>query len=1056
MNQNELLQLTEAYCNNNNEDSVRSGALNHILLSMSSKKIEIHSLVLSLGDYLKSRDSILRARGTLLLSEVLCRLPDLPLNQDQLHFLSAFFSDRLQDYSCAAEVIKGLTGLLTNHTLEYPNNQKILRGIFTEVHPSTLPHSHRKMVLQIINIMFDKCLPEIQELKSDFMAGYLQFIDGEKDPRNILYSFQLLPKVIKNIPEYAKFTESLFEILSCYYPISFNPKPNDPNSISKDDLSNALLSCFVCTPLLAQHCIPFLIDKICSNLVETKIESLHTLVYCCKNYGPYAITPYLEDIWSTLRTNILTHKKENVIEESKKTIFQLTRIFTRDETVLNSFLEIIIKECLHHIKSSQDSKISIYCASILFQTVCASPISSKIVLKTILPNLFSFFKDISIAAGGNESGTLKINEQVSIIGLLNDIIKANMISFQQQEKQYDGENPLTPYHDTLYQLLSDSLLNSSSAMRSASIECLSNLYISKKSNDSFNFLLDREKRDTILKVLVSLINSTDDTLRQKSLDSIYNIATNEETTILNGYVVPTLLQMINSVSADNTRELQYYLDAFGKLCSHQLLLDTVIPQIQGLIQHNIKESWSTKEDFEKSKLVLLSISKILDSSTNETSMTICCQSILFPLIKGLFKQIIYIATAINNQQQQQQHLDYFNIICTPCLDTIRSIIQNTSRSSQENAITDVIDVYLNGNLSLLFPDNVQEFKPFASATPLIYKYLIPIFTCIISQSKTDLSSNQSLKQALFDTSLDLNVPDHISIECVKSYASILNKQSPNEITIEYFKSNIIAPILSNESSLPLKLRLIVLLTWCTKALLTNGHPINIELATFISSLISNPDSDISKLACKSFYTLLCDSDILNDKSGSVIKILYQQKFFTLMFSILLNSFKENKDNQMLSSKYLIAISNLLEHVSKDMLLGELDEILPIVMHSLKSFVVTNNNNEDTNESQQSYLLLESSLQTLLMLIKETPTSFTSYLDSLVPSLIKLSVSAPNQKSRKSSLEILYFISVSIPYHNIYPFRGKVIAGIVPALDDKKRLVRRDASKCRNSWYILSK
>ncbi|EAL63339.2 hypothetical protein DDB_G0288217 [Dictyostelium discoideum AX4] len=1109
----ELNKWIEGYVNPQSEESVKTNAINMVLLYMKSNKIDLQDVVQGLGDYLKSNDSILRARGTLLLSEVLCRLPDLPLNQDQVHFLAMFYCDRLQDYACSSEVVKGITGLITNHTPDYPDNQKLLRNIFSEVHPTSLTQAHRKMVLQVIDIMFNKCLSEIQELKNDFMVGYLQFIDNEKDPRNLIFSFKLLPKVIYNIPEHKHFLESLFEIISCYFPISFNPKGNDPNSITKDDLSNSLLNCFSCTPLLAEHSIPFLIDKICSNLIETKIEALQTLVYCCDRYGGFAVQPFLEEIWSTLRTLILTHKNTTVIEESKKTIFYLTRSFTKERKVLESFLSIMIKECLHHIKSSQDSKIAIYCASILYQSVSASLLSSKIILIHIFPNLFNFLSELQ-----KQDTVQKVNEQNSVIALFNDLLKANSIAFEMYSNENKEPNPLEPFVDQLFKLFSDLLLlNSSSSIRSNSIECLSNLYISKKvhtteqdDDDSEQitneFLLDLEKRQFIIKSLVSLLNSSDNTLRHKSLDSLFTIASNEDPSVLNLYVIPTLLQMINHSSCNinttnnkinnnnnnnniviknnkcqdehcnedhsnknennnNSNEnsngnstsgsdddLKHYLEAFTKLCTHQPLLESVIPQIQVLLQHNIKETYQSNEDFEKSILILQSISFILEKSTNIKSMTICSKSILFPLIKGLYKQEL-ISSSNDNNNNNNNNSNRFNQILTPTLKMIHSIFENISIESQKPLLEKLIKLFLNGDTLVInyqLPTTTTTIiKPFEKSSP--YKYLIPIFTTIISQSKLDLSENNELKQSLYQMSLDVNVDDSIAISCSKAYSSIINKQQQqqqqDQINFNFFNDNLLKVINDTTTPLPLKIRHLDLFTWCTKALLTNGNSINIKLGSCLADIISNENVELSYHASKSFGILLSETDVLNEKSGSIIKILFEQKFFTLMFPILLESFKvsKNKELQTISSHYLIAISNLLKHVPKEILLAELNEILPIVMQSLKS--------SDNNDQVQ---LLDSSLQTLTMLINETPSSFISYLDSLIPSLIKISTKSTKYNLKRSALEILTLLSKSIPFVNLFPYKTQVVTDIIPCLDDKKRIVRREAQKCRNSWYILQK
>eukprot|EP01133_Synstelium_polycarpum_P012191 gene12191-14268_t len=893
------------YANVNNPDDVKSSALNSILLDLNSGKLSIQEIVEHAGDYLQNTDSLLRARGTLLLSEILCRLPNLKLNEGQVHFLAEFYLDRLKDYPCASEVVKGVFGLATNHKIIYPTNQLLLRSIFQEVHPSTLPQTHRKMVLQLVDYMLTR---NLQELKGDFMAGYIQFIDGEKDPRNIVFSFRLLPKVIESIPEFKNFTDSLFEILSCYFPISFNPKANDPNAITRDDLVTSLLQCFSISPLFAEHAIPFFIDKICSNVIDTKIESLKTMTYCCEKYGPSAVKPFLEDIWSTLRSQILTHKNATVIEESKKTIFYLTRSLARDQSVLEVFLSIINKECLHHIKSSQDTKLSVACASILYQVVCATVLSSKIVLAHVLPHLFDFFQELTLQLSSDP--VHKSNEQLSVVALFNDLLKANLISFQSHTDGDDQE----PFVERLYNLLISLLANVSILVRTLAVESLSNLYITTSNRGSPSvFLLSEDQRQVIIKSLISFLNDPDDSFRQ----------------------------------------------LFIQVIGHDIGTDS----------SNIRKTMA------------------------------------------------------------------------PCLSTIHSIIQNTSKQTQFEAISKCIDIFVKGDLSQLdLPDFKDKFAPFDTNNQN-QKLLIPILAGIVSQARFDVSTvDANLVEILLRQSLDANVNEGISNACARSLASIVNKQpQQSQYTLAYIQEQIVAHIKTDSS---IKLQALNTLVWITKALITNVSPINIQLGEILTKLIGSQDTDISQRAAHSFEVLLDDDkEILNIESGATVKVLYKQRFFTLMFPVLLDSFKQcqQDSNQSISSQYLVAIAALLQNVPKEVLLGELDQVLPIVLHSLKS-------------TQSD--LLSSGLLTLLMLTNEASTSIIPHLDTLVAALIVISVNGVTLNLRKSSLEILTLISRVVPYKTSFIYKNQVIAGIIPALDDKKRLVRREASKCRNSWFIL--
>lgn len=77
-------------------------------------------------------------------------------------------------------------------------------------------------------------------LKADFVFSFVRVLDGERDPRNLLLGFKTFIQVTHTVPEFVRFAEELFEVVSVYFPVTFTPKPNDPYGISKEDLVDNL------------------------------------------------------------------------------------------------------------------------------------------------------------------------------------------------------------------------------------------------------------------------------------------------------------------------------------------------------------------------------------------------------------------------------------------------------------------------------------------------------------------------------------------------------------------------------------------------------------------------------------------------------------------------------------------------------------------------------------------------------------------------------------------------------------------------------------------------
>lgn len=76
-------------------------------------------------------------------------------------------------------------------------------------------------------------------------------------------------------------SEDLFDIFSCYFPISISRSAKDTHSIDKEDLALALHSAMAASPLFAEHCIPLLLEKLSSTLrlAAVPIKSLNLNEY---------------------------------------------------------------------------------------------------------------------------------------------------------------------------------------------------------------------------------------------------------------------------------------------------------------------------------------------------------------------------------------------------------------------------------------------------------------------------------------------------------------------------------------------------------------------------------------------------------------------------------------------------------------------------------------------------------------------------------------------------------------------------------------------------------
>lgn len=74
--------------------------------------------------------------------------------------------------------------------------------------------------------------------------------------------------------------EEMFDVMACYFPVSFTPPPNSVHSITRQELADTLQGTLTCSPLYAPLFIPLLVEKLCSSLRCCRWQQMST--YSCQ------------------------------------------------------------------------------------------------------------------------------------------------------------------------------------------------------------------------------------------------------------------------------------------------------------------------------------------------------------------------------------------------------------------------------------------------------------------------------------------------------------------------------------------------------------------------------------------------------------------------------------------------------------------------------------------------------------------------------------------------------------------------------------------------------
>jgi DNA repair/transcription protein MET18/MMS19 len=140
--------------------------------------------------------------------------------------------------------------------------------------------------------------------------------------------------------------------------------------------------------------------------------------------------------------------------------------------------------------------------------------------------------------------------------------------------------------------------------------------------------------------------------------------------------------------------------------------------------------------------------------------------------------------------------------------------------------------------------------------------------------------------------------------------------------------------------------------------------------------------------------------------------------------------------------YLIALSYVLKNVPKQILLTELPPLVPLLIESL---------------SLSDASLKVSTLETFKLAVSEAADVVAPQIRNILPSLIALLDDIPNNsiRVRVAALTCLGQFPSFIAKDALSPHVQYVLKQLKTPLDDRKRIVRKEAVDCRSKWYTIS-
>uniref|UniRef100_A0A7N9CNV8 MMS19 nucleotide excision repair protein n=1 Tax=Macaca fascicularis TaxID=9541 RepID=A0A7N9CNV8_MACFA len=946
----------------------QEGPADQVAADVKSGNYTVLQVVEALGSSLENPEPRTRARGIQLLSQVLLHCHTLLLEKEVVHLI-LFYENRLKDHHLVIpSVLQGLKALSLCVALPPGLAVSVLKAIFQEVHVQSLPQVDRHTVYNIITNFMRTREEELKSLGADFTFGFIQVMDGEKDPRNLLVAFRIVHDLISRDYSLGPFVEELFEVTSCYFPIDFTPPPNDPHGIQREDLILSLRAVLASTPRFAEFLLPLLIEKVDSEVLSAKLDSLQTLNACCAVYGQKELKDFLPSLWASIRREVFQTASERVEAEGLAALHSLTACLSRSvlradaEDLLDSFLSNILQDCRHHL-CEPDMKLVWPSAKLLQAAAGASARACDYITSNVLPLLLEQFHKHS-----------QSSQRRTILEMLLGFLKL------QQKWSYEDKDqrPLNGFKDQLCSLVFMALTDPSTQLQLVGIRTLTVLGAQPD-------LLSSEDLELAVGHLyrLSFLEEDSQSCRVAALEAsgalaaLYPVA-------FSSHLIPKLAEELRVGESNLTKGDEHIqcsrhlccLQALSAVSTHPSIVKETLPL---LLQH----LWQVNREKEPSVLkkvlledeVLAAMVSVIGTATTHLSPELAAQS-----------------------------------------------------------VTHIVPLFLDGNVSFLpensFPSRFQPFQDDASGQRRLIALLMA-FVCSLPRNVEIPQLNQLMRE-LLELSCCHSCP-FSSTAAAKCFAGLLNKHPAGQ-QLDEFLQLAVDKVEAGLGSGPCRSQAFTLLLWVTKALVLRYHPLSSCLTARLMDLLNDPE--LGPAAADGFSLLMSDcTDVLTRAGHAEVRIMFRQRFFTDNVPALVQGF--HAAPQDVKPNYLKGLSHVLNRLPKPVLLPELPTLLSLLLEAL---------------SCPDCVVQLSTLSCLQPLLLEAPQVMSLHVDTLVTKFLNLS-SSPSMAVRIAALQCMHALT-RLPTPVLLPYKPQVIRALAKPLDDKKRLVRKEAVSARGEWFLL--
>jgi DNA repair/transcription protein MET18/MMS19 len=729
-------------------------------------------------------------------------------------------------------------------------------------------------------------------------------------------------------------------------------------------------------------------------------------------------------LWDALKFEILNSQEDDLAQSALSALGEIASALSQGTAgSLNAYLKPVTKECNEHLEDAP-TKQSQATGQILHQLSSISPEVTNIILSIVLPNLFTLYQTADTIA--KRRGLLEVFVK---------LVEANAKVFGEwrymsQKADVDlANNALTKFNDQALQVLINGLTTAPIKEVSFRLVCLNGLLQSTKVRQ----LLKDEEIAKVIQlfhdVVITEASHGNDEMKSAAINGLLEIA-HQKPQLVVDRAFPAFMAELPDTDIDGSLSYVPILEAFAKMGSEEAVFGTVILRLKNKLQAAIYQGASVKYLGALLTAILYALTQGSSKIEQSTETSPYYEDIVVPLLSKVSSSEPALQLAFNNEST----VDLVGRVC--------NIIIRSQPSTLQSQIAGSLYTLSSG----LAQNDLPPFKLDCPPQQLKWTIISAHLLAALRKDVPLLNEPENVLSALITFSEQPSLSSPVRAASLSQISLVVNKFIPTPSL-----KSIIDPILSsptglvdprtlNSSTIRIVFAILKGLVLRNSALLSTIIP---TLLTFLS------DPNLGKLFAHGFATLLQPDDLLTKQNYCTISGLHKQKVFTLIVPDISSRVREADAET--KPNYLIALSGVLRWVPFAVVKEELETLAPLLLQILDL------KGEDT--------VKEAAVDMLDLLLTDMPKAVEGHVGSLITRLLNIAAPAVGKvfakgapgvlpdpaRVRVVALKCLAQVPASLRTEIVLPYRRQVIKRLTGALDDRKRVVRAEAVKCRAKW-----